>query len=86
MSIQVMMRGKSAAPELVYYLRNQWPLEISDTYMYEYTVDGRSIYRIFFGEYKSLSEARAQIKRFPESVRVNLPYVHSIHRMQKAFL
>ena len=86
MSIQVMMRGKSAAPELVYYLRNQWPLEISDTYMYEYTVDGRSIYRIFFGEYKSLSEARAQIERFPESVRVNLPYVHSIYRMQKAFL
>jgi MSHA biogenesis protein MshM len=86
MSIQVMMRGKSAAPELVYYLRNQWPLEISDTYMYEYTVDGRSIYRVFYGEYKSLSEARAQIERFPESVRVNLPYVHSIYRMRKAFL
>jgi MSHA biogenesis protein MshM len=86
MSIQVMMRGKSAAPELVYYLRNEWPLELTDTYMYEYTVDGRSIYRIFYGEFQSLSAAKSQIERFPESVRVNLPYVHSIYRMRKAFL
>ena len=86
MSIQVMMRSKNAAPELVYYLRNEWPLDITSTYVYEYTVDDRSIYRVFYGEYGSLAQARTEIERLPESVKINSPYVHSLHRMQKTLL
>jgi len=86
MSIQVMMRNKSAARELVYYLRNEWPLDLSQTYLYEVTIEGRSIYRVFYSEYDSLKEAKAQIDVLPASVKVNSPYVHSINRMRKALL
>jgi septal ring-binding cell division protein DamX len=86
LSIQVMMRNKSAVRELVYYLRNEWPLDLSQTYIYEVTHDGRSIYRVFYGEFYSLTKARAKIDELPESVRVNSPYVHSVHRMRKALL
>jgi len=86
MSIQVMMRNKSAARELVYYLRNEWPLDLSRTYLYEVNVGSRSIYRVFYGEYNSLKEAKAQIEVLPESVKVNLPYVHSVYRMRSALL
>jgi septal ring-binding cell division protein DamX len=86
MSIQVMMRNKSGVRELVYYLRNEWPLDLSQTYVYEVTIEGRSIYRVFYSEYDSLNQARAKIDELPESVRVNSPYVHSVHRMRKALL
>jgi septal ring-binding cell division protein DamX len=86
MSIQVMMRNKSAVRELVYYLRNEWPLDLSQTYVYEVTIEGRSIYRVFYSEYDSLTQARAKIDELPESVRVNSPYVHSVYRMRKALL
>ena len=86
MSIQVMMRNKSAAQELVYYLRNDWPLDLSQTYLYEVIIEGRSIYRVFYSEYDSLKQARAQIEMLPESIKVNSPYVHSVYRMRKALL
>ena len=86
MSIQVMMRNKSGVRELVYYLRNEWPLDLSQTYVYEVTVDSRLIYRVFYSEYDSLNQARAKIDELPESIRVNSPYVHSVHRMRKALL
>jgi septal ring-binding cell division protein DamX len=86
MSIQVMMRNKSAVRELVYYLRNDWPLDLSQTYVYEVVIEGRSIYRVFYGEFYSLTKARAKIDELPESVRVNSPYVHSVNRMRKALL
>ena len=85
-SIQVLMRSKSAARELVYYLRNEWPLELSKTYLYEVQTENRSIYRVFYSEFDSLSSGRAQLERLPESVKVNSPYLHSVHRMQKALL
>ena len=85
-SIQVMMRNKSAARELVYYLRNEWPLDISQTYLYEVNIEGRSIYRVFYSEYESLTQARATIDLLPESVKVNSPYVHSVSRMRRALL
>jgi septal ring-binding cell division protein DamX len=81
-----MMRKKSGARELVYYLRNQWPLDISQTYLYEVVIDGRSIYRVFYSEYDSLSQARAQIDMLPQSIKVNSPYVHSVYRMRQALL
>ena len=86
MSVQVMMRKKSGARELVYYLRNEWPLDLSKTYLYEVLNEGRTIYRVFYSEYNSLTEARAQIEVLPESVKANSPYVHSVHRMREALL
>ncbi len=85
-SIQVLMRSKSAARELVYYLRNDWPLDLSKTYLYEVNTEERSIYRVFYSEFDTLSQGRAQLERLPESVKVNSPYLHSVHRMQKALL
>ena len=85
-SIQVLMRSKSAARELVYYLRNEWPLDLSETYLYEVNTDTRSIYRVFYSEFNSLSRGRNQLERLPESVKKNSPYLHSVYRMQKALL
>jgi hypothetical protein len=34
-SIQVMMRRKTAARELVLFLKNDWPLDLKNTYLYE---------------------------------------------------
>ncbi len=85
-SIQVLMRSKSAARELVYYLRNEWPLDLSETYLYEVNTDTRSIYRVFYSEFNSLSNGRNQLELLPESVKANSPYLHSVYRMQKALL
>ncbi|UCH41821.1 MAG: AAA family ATPase [Gammaproteobacteria bacterium] len=85
-SIQVLMRSKSAARELVYYLRNEWPLDLSKTYLYEVSTKDRSIYRVFYSEFDTMSKGRDQLQRLPESVKVNSPYLHSVHRMQKALL
>ena len=85
-SIQVLMRSKSAARELVYYLRNEWPLDLSQTYLYEVNTDTRSIYRVFYSEFNSLSLGRNQLELLPDSVKKNSPYLHSVYRMQKALL
>ncbi len=85
-SIQVLMRSKSAARELVYYLRNDWPLDLSETYLYEVSTETRSIYRVFYSEFDSLSRGQNQLELLPESVKVNSPYLHSVYRMQKALL
>jgi hypothetical protein len=81
-----MMRRKSAARELVYYLLNEWPLELSKTYLYEVNLDDRSIYRVFYNEFDSLAQGRQQIEQLPETVKNNSPYLHSVYRMQKALL
>ncbi len=86
MSIQVMMRKKSAARELVYYLLNEWPLDLSQTYLYEVILEDRTIYRIFYSEFDNLKQAKAKIDVLPESIKVNAPYVHSVYRMRKALL
>jgi hypothetical protein len=85
-SIQVMMRKKSAARELVYYLLNDWPLELSKTYLYEVNLEDRSIYRVFYDEFDSLAQGRQQLEQLPETVKNNSPYLHSVYRMQKALL
>ncbi len=85
-SIQVLMRSKSAARELVYYLRNEWPLDLTKTYLYEVNTEERSIYRVFYSEFESLTHGRDQLEQLPESVKVNSPYLNSVHRMQKALL
>jgi len=85
-SIQVLVRSKSAARELVYYLRKEWPLDLSKTYLYEVSTKERSIYRVFYSEFDTLSQGRNQLEQLPESVKVNSPYLHSVYRMQKALL
>ena len=85
-SIQVFVRSKSAVRELVYYLRNEWPLDLSKTYLYEVSTEDRSIYRVFYSEFDTLSGGRNQLERLPESVKRNSPYLHSVYRMQKALL
>ncbi len=85
-SIQVFVRSKSAARELVYYLRNEWPLDLSKTYLYEVNTDERGVYRVFYNEFDSLTQGRAQLEQLPDSVKINSPYLHSVYRMQKALL
>lgn len=85
-SIQVMMRSKVAMKELVTYLQRDWPLELDKTYIYEVRLKDRSIYRVFYDEYASVSLGHYKIKQLPESVRVNSPYLHSIYRMQEELL
>jgi hypothetical protein len=85
-SIQVLMRRKSAADELVWYLRNQWPLNLDKTYLYEYSIETHVIYRVFYSEFESVAHGRREIESLPDSVKSNSPYLHSVYRMQKVFL
>ncbi|MFT5221409.1 MAG: septal ring-binding cell division protein DamX, partial [Gammaproteobacteria bacterium] len=85
-SIQVMMRNKSAADELVYYLRNNWPLDLSKTYLFEVRADGRNLFRVFYSEFSSMSGGQKELQKLPDSVKSNLPYLKSVYRMQKALL
>ena len=85
-SIQVMMRNKSAAKELAVYLLTEWPLDLEKTFLYEVTINNASIYRVFYNEYSSITHGQNSMKQLPQSVRVNSPYLHSIYRMQQALL
>ncbi len=85
-SIQVMMRSKSAAKELAVYLQTEWPLDLDKTYLYEVNMKDRQIYRVFYNEYPTITLGQMKMKQLPESVRINSPYLHSIYRMQKALL
>lgn len=85
-SIQVMMRSKSAGRELAEYLLTDWPLDLDKTYLYEVKMKDQQIYRVFYNEYPTISIGQMRMKQLPESVRLNSPYLHSIYRMQKALL
>jgi MSHA biogenesis protein MshM len=85
-SIQVMMRSKSAARDLVAYLQTEWPLDLEKTYLYEVDMKDQTIYRVFYNEYPTISLGQMKMKQLPESVRLNSPYLHSIYRMQQALL
>jgi septal ring-binding cell division protein DamX len=85
-SIQVMMRSKSAAQELAVYLRTEWPLDLEKTYLYEVTMKDKQIYRVFYDEYPTISQGQVNMKQLPDAVKINSPYLHSIYRMQKALL
>ena len=43
-------------------------------------------YRVFFGEFPTVSRGNDIIRQLPASVRTNSPYLHSIYRMQQALL
>ncbi len=86
LSIQVMVNRKTAVRSLVSYLRNEWPLNLNRTYVYEVKAKTHTIYRVFYGEYDSFANGQIELKRLPDSVKVNQPYLQSIHRMRKALL
>ena len=85
-SIQVMVGRKSAAKDLVRYMRNEWPLSLDKTYLFEVKTKKQRIYRVFYSEFKSLAIGQSEIKRLPESIRVNQPYMQSVYRMREALL
>jgi alpha-amylase/alpha-mannosidase (GH57 family) len=85
-SIQVLVRSKSAAKELAYFLQNDWPLDLDKTYLYEGSFKTQRIYRVFYNEFDSVSQGKRELKRLPESVQINSPYLHSVYRMRKALL
>jgi hypothetical protein len=85
-SIQVMMRNRSAAKELATYLQTEWPLDLEKTYLYEVKMKNKQIFRVFYDEFPTITLGQMRIKQLPESVRINSPYLHSIYRMQKALL
>ncbi len=85
-SIQVMMRNISAGRELVRLLNNEWPLPLEKTHLFKVKKGEVEIFRVFYGEYPSISVGQTEIKELPKSVRVNSPYLHSIYRMQKELL
>ncbi|MCP4430268.1 MAG: AAA family ATPase [Gammaproteobacteria bacterium] len=85
-SIQVMVRRKSATKDLVSYLRNEWPMDLDRTYLFEVKTKNQSMYRVFYSEFSSLANGQSELKRLPESVKVNQPYLQSVYRMQEALL
>lgn len=85
-SIQVMMRSKTASNELIKYLRYQWPLDVGQTYLYEIEMKNKKIYRVFYGDFNSLSEGKKKLDDLPPEIRSNSPYLHSIYRMKKTLL
>lgn len=85
-SIQVMMRSKSASDELANALRYNWTLDVDKTYLYEVKIKDSSIYRVFYGGYSSLLLGQEELKKLPETVRSNDPYLHSIYKMKKTLL
>jgi septal ring-binding cell division protein DamX len=85
-SIQVLVSRDSAARDLVQFLRTEWPLDLDKTYLFVVKVNGKKSYRVFYNEYPSITLGQTKLKQLPEAIQVNSPYLHSVYRMQKAFL
>lgn len=85
-SIQVLVRRSSATSDLVYYLRNEWPLDLEKTYLYEVITEKNNFYRVFYSEFESIAKGKREINRLPSSVKVNSPYLQSVSQMQKTLL
>ncbi len=85
-SIQVLMRKKTAERELINYLQYEWPLNMDKTYLYEVELNSQSIYRVFYSEFDTLTQGRHEMQLLPESLKANSPYLHSVYQMQKALL
>jgi MSHA biogenesis protein MshM len=85
-SIQVMSRYETTPKEMARILRNRWPLDLQTTYLFGVQSESQVIYRIFYSEFTSVPEGTREIKKLPRSIGVNGPYLHSIYKMQAAFL
>ena len=85
-SIQVLVRRSSATSDLVYYLRNEWPLDLEKTYLYEVITEKNNFYRVFYSEFESVAKGKREMARLPDSVKANSPYLQSVSQMQKTLL
>ncbi|MCP3688295.1 MAG: AAA family ATPase [Gammaproteobacteria bacterium] len=85
-TIQVLVRKASAVGALVTYLRNDWPLDPQQTYLYEVETDTQNIYRVFYGEFESLVIGKVELQRLPQSVKINSPYLQSIYIVKRELL
>jgi len=85
-SIQVMVRNQAAANDLVNYLKNEWPLDLDKTRLFAVSKPSGDIFRVFYGEYPTITAGQQAIKALPPEVRANAPYLHSIYRMQQKLL
>ncbi len=85
-SIQVMVRNQAAAKDLVNYLQNEWPLDLDKTQLFAVSKPSGDIFRVFYGEYPTITAGQQAIKALPPEVRANAPYLHSIYRMQQQLL
>ena len=85
-SIQVMVRNRAAAQELENYLLREWPLDLDKTYLFEVNKSSGDIFRVFYGEYPTITAGQQAVRDLPPAVQVNQPYLHSIYRMQQVLL
>tara|TARA_R110002072_G_scaffold5527_1_gene35293 strand:- start:14500 stop:16083 length:1584 start_codon:yes stop_codon:yes gene_type:complete len=85
-SIQVMSRYETTPIEMARILKNQWPLDLDTTYLFAVQADSEVIYRVFYSEFTSVPEGTREIEELPTSISKNGPYLHSIYKMQAAYL
>jgi septal ring-binding cell division protein DamX len=85
-SIQVMVRNQAAAKDLVNYLKNEWPLDLDKTQLFAVSKPSGDIFRVFYGEYPTITAGQQAIRGLPPEVQANAPYLHSIYRMQQMLL
>ncbi len=85
-SIQVMVRNRAAAQELENYLLREWPLDLDKTYLFEVSKPSGDIFRVFYGEYPTITAGQQAVRELPPAIQVNQPYLHSIYRMQQVLL
>ncbi len=85
-SIQVMVRNQEAAQDLVNYLQNEWPLDPEQTHLFAVSKPSGDIFRVFFGEFATITDGQQAIQALPPEVKANAPYLHSIYRMKQQLL
>jgi len=85
-TMQVLMRRKSAAQELVGFLKNEWPLQLDQTYIYEVDIHGTNIYRVLYNDYESWRQGNLDLAAMPDSIKSNGPYLRNIYRLHVAAL
>ena len=81
-----MSRYETTPIEMARILKNQWPLDLDTTYLFAVQADSEVIYRVFYSEFTSVPEGTREIEELPTSISKNGPYLHSIYKMQAAYL
>jgi MSHA biogenesis protein MshM len=77
-TIQVMVREKSAAHDLVWYLNEAWPLDLERTYIDEIASKRNPVYRVFYGDFEDWKTGRGELARLPASILRSQPYLRRI--------
>jgi MSHA biogenesis protein MshM len=77
-TIQVMMREKAAAHDLVWFLNEAWPLDLEHTYIDEVASKRNPVYRVFYGDFEDWKTGRGELARLPSSILTSQPYLRRI--------